>query len=76
MSRTLNPDFCAGCRCYFAQGDTTAESGLYDHGEDVNILLCEPCFFDEEALDENAGTNDLPHIRETYKANIKLGAAR
>lgn len=62
--------FCVRCR--WPLGRSTGESALYSpHRE---FTLCEPCFFEEDAQIEAAGTNNLPEQVERYRQNIKLGA--
>ena len=53
---------CAACRKVIKRGETLWESTLYGSFH----ILCEPCGLDEEALIENAGTNDLPEILKMY----------
>lgn len=60
---------CANCRRVLRDTDTTGESGLYAHGDGINYVLCEPCFFEEEAVVEEAGHNDLPTRRTHYEVN-------
>lgn len=53
---------CARCRKNILQGETTGESSIYQS----NHILCEPCFFAEDAEIEERGTNDLPDTLNKY----------
>lgn len=60
---------CARCGKWLRDNETTGESGLYSPHK--KYTLCEPCFFDEEAEQEDAGTNNLPNTLAKYEENLK-----
>ena len=60
-------DFCV--RCCEKLGRVTGESSIYR--SDDSHILCEPCFFDEEAEQERRGTNNLPDVLAKYDENIE-----
>jgi hypothetical protein len=53
---------CARCKKHFHNARSSGESGLYGS----NHVLCEPCFFDEDAEIDERGTNDLPDTLAKY----------
>lgn len=53
-------------------GDKSAErnggySSLYNPGNTVPILLCEPCWLEEDDFIEEIGTNNIPERLILYK---------
>lgn len=53
---------CARCKQYFGNARSSGESALYRSRH----VLCEPCFFDEDAEIEERGTNNLPDTLAKY----------
>lgn len=64
MTQTI----CARCCDQLWPGATTGESALYS--PDRPFELCEPCFFAEEALIDEQGTNNLPDELRRYRENL------
>lgn len=62
-------DWCARCGAFIRNARVTGTPSLYNPGGD-EILLCEPCFFDEGAEIEAAGTNDLPDRLAAYHRTL------
>lgn len=54
---------CARCKQFFPNASCSAESGIYQSRH----VLCEPCFFDEDAEIEERGTNNLLDTLEKYE---------
>lgn len=68
MSR-VNSDTCACCGENIShRGDGI--SGVYS--PDLEFLLCEDCWYEEEAEIDERGTNDLPHRIVHYKKMLGL----
>ncbi len=65
MSQYESDEICARCGKDISNECSTGESGLYNPGP-VGILLCEPCFHDEEAEIDDVGTNNLPETLKAY----------
>jgi len=61
---------CARCGKYLKDHETTGESAIYNP-TGPKIILCEGCFFDEDAEIEEAGTNNLPDTLKRYNSAIK-----
>lgn len=64
-------------RCGGVLGRSTGTSSIYRREHTTlshlrEILLCEPCFFEEEAQTEEAGTNNLPSVLDNYARNMRL----
>ena len=53
---------CARCKKTMMEHESTGESGIYRSCH----ILCEPCFFAEDAEIDAAGTNDLPETLAKY----------
>lgn len=64
----MREDKCANCGCYLPWSATSGESSIYSPGEP--FTLCEPCFFGEEDLIEERGTNVIPERIEHYRATL------
>lgn len=60
---------CANCAERIKQGDCTGDSSLYNHGDGIKYILCEPCWLDEDNLIDEKGTNDMPFRRAHYAIN-------
>lgn len=60
---------CARCGKWMKYGETEGESGIYSPHK--SYTLCEPCFFDEDAQIEEAGTNNLPDTLAKYEENLR-----
>jgi hypothetical protein len=63
---------CARCRLKLRDEDCQGESGIYSPTGRA-FTLCEPCFEDEDAEIERAGSNDLPGVLDQYRANLRAG---
>jgi len=61
-------------RCVRPLGEVTGESAIYNPNGPP-ILLCEPCFFDEDAQITALGGNDLPDTLARYKVNLQADKA-
>jgi hypothetical protein len=59
---------CVNCGCDL-DGLPSGDSSIYGAGD--RHVLCEPCFFSEEELQEERGTNNLPEILAKYDENLK-----
>ncbi len=64
---------CVNCRMDLSTARETGESGIY--GSDDDCELCIDCFWDEDALIEERGTNDLPDVLAFYRKNFAMGPA-
>lgn len=62
----MEQEHCAWC-CE-KLGSETGESSIYGS---PNIVLCAPCFHEEDALIEREGTNNIPEQLEMYVRNIE-----
>ena len=62
--------FCVRCRKVLQPSDTTGVSGI--DSPDREFILCEQCFFDEEAETGEQG-NVLPDRIKQYLENARLG---
>jgi hypothetical protein len=60
---------CANCSGYLSERDCTGDSSLYNHGDGIGYMLCEPCFLEEDELIDEKGTNDIPDRRAHYERN-------
>jgi len=67
--------FCANCRRSIEFARCTGDSSLYNPGQSRAIELCEPCFLEEEAAIDEAGTNNLPERLARYRRNLSAGVA-
>lgn len=61
--------YCPSCREGIFSGECTGESGIYRSGGIPD--LCERCFIIEDAVIDNAGTNDLPEVLADYIKNYR-----
>lgn len=64
---------CASCGVLI--GRCSGTSSLYNPGRGVDIILCEPCWLNEDDMIEETGTNDHPDVVKRYLANIAGGGA-
>ena len=77
----VNEYFCARCGNDIYNANATGVSSIYN-AEDSDfagkyILLCEPCFFAEEAQIDSDGTNNLPLVLDRYRSTLEnLGDLR
>ena len=60
----FDQEFCADCGCFIRDGEADGLSSLYS--PDQGFRLCEPCWLDEDAEIEKAGTNDIPERVARY----------
>ena len=58
---------CVNCGANL-EGKPRGNSSIY--GATSEHVLCEPCFFEEEAMQEAEGTNNLPHVLEKYNERL------
>lgn len=65
----LTGERCARCGKPIKHGEAIGESALYS--PERAFTLCEPCFLDEDAEIEAAGTNNNPDMIERYKDNLR-----
>jgi hypothetical protein len=77
----VNEYFCAGCGSEIYYAKSTGISSVYSAKDSdfagKDILLCEPCFFAEEAQIDAEGTNNLPHVLDRYRSTLaNLGELR
>lgn len=61
-------------RCGHERGEDYGESGIYSPGREFR--LCMPCWDEESAEIDAAGTNDLPERLEQYRQMARYGRAR
>lgn len=64
----MDEECCANCGCFIGERMADGLSSVYS--PDRAFRLCEPCWLEEDAEIERQGTNDLPHLRERYEANV------
>jgi hypothetical protein len=67
MSRRF--ERCARCTALIGDSEARGESQLYS--PERAFTLCEPCFLEEDAEIEVAGTNANPDLIERYKDNLR-----